>query len=159
MGLSIRINNDSQGENFLLLIGIDKYISMQSLSNCVKDIKGFAEVLTTRYTFKYENIVLLTNEQATRENIYKAFLELISKLNHEDSIIIYYAGLGYYTTIINEAYLIPVDGNWSSLQTCIELTVIEKWLNAFKAKHVVFISDSDKSFNLMNYGYRTYETR
>ncbi len=155
VGLRKRNNASKEGNNYLFLIGIDKYNApMYPLYNCVKDVKSLAEVLTTRYEFKYENLILLTDEQATRENIYTSFLDLISKLTAEDSIVIYYAGMGTYNELVKEAYLIPVDGDYTQLDKCIELSTIEKWLNSFKTKHVTFISDSDQSFNLINHGYR-----
>jgi len=152
-GLIMRKREDEAGENYLFFIGIDNYSTGFSLQNCVKDVNSLAEVLTTRYEFKYENLIFLTDEQATRKNIYAKFLDLIFKLKEEDSIIIYYAGLGYVNGWTKEVALVPVDGNSKDLDTCIELSVIEKWLNSFKTKHVIFISDSNQHFNSLNHGW------
>ncbi|MCA8971699.1 MAG: caspase family protein, partial [Planctomycetes bacterium] len=63
-----------------LLVGIDDYqaggegATFHDLQGCVRDVQRFrSTLLSPRFGFKPEDIVVLTNEQATHENIVRAF--------------------------------------------------------------------------------------
>jgi uncharacterized caspase-like protein len=153
MSILIPKNRESAfGKNYLLMIGIDEYLHEARLYNCVKDVKCVAEVLTTRFQFNPEDLFLLLNENASKRNIYKQLIELIDILQENDSIVIYYAGHGFYKENLNEGYLVPYDASASYIDTCIELSMFSKFINTFKAKHILFISDSDSAFNLIKHG-------
>ena len=78
-----------EGVPHLLMIGIDDYESLPILNCCVNDVLQLSELLITKYQFEESNTLLLLNSEATRKNIMEAFRLIISKLNKDDSLIIY----------------------------------------------------------------------
>lgn len=77
-----------------LLIGINYTDNpkMPSLKGPVNDIEILNEVLSQKYNFK---IKMLSDMEATHENIINAFYELQELTSPEDVLIIYYSGCGF----------------------------------------------------------------
>ena len=89
----------SSGNNYLFAIAIDKYQYAPTLSNCVRDAKGFIEILTSKYDFEPKNddkqlIFTLFNEEATRGNILTKLKDLRKVITPSDNLILYYSGHG-----------------------------------------------------------------
>ena len=84
-----------------LLIGINQYkypVSFENLRGAVNDVLRFKTILTTRYSFPAENVLVLTDAQATRDGILEAFRRhLIRNASTGDKVIFYYAGHGSRT--------------------------------------------------------------
>lgn len=143
-----KIQNPKDSKNYLFAIGIDNYESAFKLHNCVRDVKKFAEVLTTKYQFNYENVILLLDEQATRKNIYGKFEFLINEVTDIDTLVIYFAGIGGIDNAIHQGHWAPVDvtygkyGEYGDSSTIIEFTSIKHFVKHIKAKHIAIISDS-----------------
>ncbi|MFH1197168.1 MAG: caspase family protein [bacterium] len=69
--------------------------SWGNLDGAVNDAKTMYEILITRFGFKKENILLLTDEQANRESILKSITEhLIDSSAEGDIVFFFYAGHG-----------------------------------------------------------------
>lgn len=154
MGLHFEedINSKNNGVNYLLIIGIDTYKHLPKLNNCVRDAKNISEVLTGRYQFEPEHLLLLFNENATRAIIYETLLYLRNVLTENDSLLVYYAGHGKYDNELNESYILPIDAMPNKVYTWLELSVVLKLLNSYKVKHILFMSDSHSSFNILTHG-------
>jgi hypothetical protein len=91
------------GEYYGLIIGIDEYSGeWPPLKNAVNDARGVAELLSSKYTFKY--IKTLYNREATRDNILKEFEFLLQKVKENDNVLIYYSGHGEYIQNMNKIY-------------------------------------------------------
>ena len=60
---------------FVLLVGIDEYASanVPDLGGCVNDVAAMAQLLRDKFKAPPENIKILTNDQATHQNIKDAF--------------------------------------------------------------------------------------
>jgi WD40 repeat protein len=145
----------------LLLIGIDKYLHWQILSNPVSDCQGFFRVLTEHYGFSeqdliHENRQPLYDEQATTDNIYDELYRLSDKdefgrprIGPEENLIIYFAGHGHLDRNINQ-------GHWISVETplprnikpsefekkTISVSKVVQILSNVQAHHVVLIVDA-----------------
>ena len=78
------------GTNHLLVIAIDEYVHCPELHNCLADAKGFIEVLKERYNFEDKNIRTLFNKEATRANIHAQLKELKTRVQPQDSVLIYF---------------------------------------------------------------------
>lgn len=78
--------------SFALLIGA----SSKGEEYMADDAKAVKEVLVdTKYAgYPNENIFLLTDKQATRKNILKAFDDLAKKINKDSNVLLYYSGHG-----------------------------------------------------------------
>ena len=66
---NIQKTKKQSGENYLLILSIDKYIHYSSLNNAVKDAEDFKELLLDKFQFKSENTTYLKNEEVTIDTI------------------------------------------------------------------------------------------
>ncbi|MES2304990.1 MAG: caspase family protein [Gemmatimonadota bacterium] len=81
-----------------LLIGIEDYPGLPKLHGCINDARLMQAILRDTFGFPAENITLLENEAATRDAILAAFDALIAATNHDDVVVITYAGHGSQMT-------------------------------------------------------------
>ena len=105
----------------------DKYARM---SNFIK--KG-------EFKFKEENIKLITDEEATKDNIIKGFSDILTQAKEKDRVVVFYAGHGETYKLPTGGYmgyLIPVDGNLDSLITMILFEEAEMKKEAVEVKGV-----------------------
>jgi Caspase domain len=78
-----------------LLVGINSYGQNQSLSGCLTDVELQRELLIHRFGFSDRDILILTEQQATRENIETAFSEHLNQQAKADDIVVFhYSGYG-----------------------------------------------------------------
>ena len=138
-----------QGQNYLLLIGIDQYQHWQPLSNAVKDAKDFAQVLTAQYQFEEKNVFSLFDKDATESKIYDAIREMKRRLQPDDNLIIYYSGHGHFDKEFDEGFWIPVDAIPDKEGSFISNANIVKRINALKTRHTFLIVDSCFSGSLV----------
>jgi hypothetical protein len=83
----------SNGRKLALLVGIDRYAS--PLAGCVTDVELQKELLIYRFGFQPADIVVLTDRQASRENIQIAFLEHLTKqAKAGDLVVFHFSGYG-----------------------------------------------------------------
>ncbi|MGC1247814.1 MAG: caspase family protein [Spirulinaceae cyanobacterium] len=102
-----------------LLVGINQYPRGQNLMGCLTDVELQRELLIHRFGFLPEDILILKDKQATREDIETAFIEhLTGQAQSDDVVVFHFSGYGSQVDIPGtEGFansLIPVDG---SLQT------------------------------------------
>jgi len=85
---------------YAMLVGINKYPG-NALNGCVNDVTNLREMLVDNFGFPAENIVLLTDEEATRENILAKLDGFGAKLHRDDLFVFAYSGHG---TLFPDAY-------------------------------------------------------
>jgi len=132
----------SLSNNYLFAIGINKYQSplISDLNNAVGDAKAVITVLVERYGLElFPNP--LFDEQATKKNIYDGFTRLVSVLQPEDNLIIYYSGHGRMHPLTGKGYWVPHDANDTPVDF-VENSVIKDFIGAMQAKHIFLIADS-----------------
>lgn len=80
---------------YALLVGIDQYASAQvrDLSGCIQDVERFGEFLRARVAEDRLALKMLTDAQATRQNIIAGF-EHLKQAGAEDVALFYYSGHG-----------------------------------------------------------------
>jgi hypothetical protein len=115
------------GRRLALLIGIDRYTAgalsldpaaepAAQLTGCVTDVTLQKELLIHRFGFLPQDIVCLTNEQATRSGIYQAFeSHLYNQARSGDVVVVHFSGYGAQVRIENTnegqvRSLVPFDG-------------------------------------------------
>ncbi len=105
-----------------VIIGIEDYKYTTKAKFAAHDATIFYKYAKSVFGIADENILLLTNEEATSAEFNKAFLEggwLESKVDSATEIIIYYAGHAVTDNnpSIKEAYLVPsdVDPNYADV--------------------------------------------
>lgn len=131
-------------KNYLLVIGINKYLYWNKLKGALVDAQSFAEVMTNKYSFSNDSAYTITlyDEMATKRNIDAAFRMLINHVTEQDNVLIYFAGHGDYDPVLDEGYWIPVEGEVSQTDTYLPNSTVYKYLRALKSKHTVVITDA-----------------
>jgi hypothetical protein len=129
------------GEYYGLIIGIDEYSGeWPQLKNAVNDARGVADLLSSKYTFKY--IKTLYNKEATRDNILKEFEFLLQKVKENDNVLIYYSGHGEYIQNMNKGFWVPVDASSKSISGYISNEDIRSFLTGIHSKHTLLVTDA-----------------
>ncbi len=130
----------SQGRYFALVIGINDYSSLSKLATPVNDAKAVAELLSTKYGFTTK---LLLNQEATRNGILNALIDLQQQLTENDSLLVYYAGHGQEENQFG--YWMPIDADkpprratWISDDEIAKNTMV----GFMRARHVLIVADS-----------------
>jgi len=98
--------------SYAVLIGINNYQSesMNDLGLAVADAESVTDLLTTKLHFPKENVRVLLNEEATKDNINNTLFQIAELAGPNDRILIYYAGHGETYPLKNGGelgYLIP----------------------------------------------------
>jgi len=135
-------NSVKTGKYTGIIIGINKYKdkNIQDLDTAVNDAKAISSLLTNKYGFY--DINLLTDDDATRIGIDMVFRNKISSIGINDSLLIYFAGHGDIDRELGGGWWLPSDAKGGYPGTYIDNTIIQKYIKAMKAKHVLLISDS-----------------
>jgi Caspase domain len=80
-----------------LLIGINVYPrlpSMFHLKGCINDVAAVGKVLKDNYGFPDNNVVTLTEQNATHDRILAEMNSLSERIRNNDIVVMYYAGHG-----------------------------------------------------------------
>ncbi|MDD2376480.1 MAG: caspase family protein [Clostridia bacterium] len=131
-------------EKYALIIGINEYENVNNLEYACNDAQEIKNILIDKFNYKSENIELLLNTEATKNNIMNKYMDYARKTENEDSIFVFYAGHGY-TEIANNGdvgYLIPYDGNVKNLYTLIRWDDFTRNADLIHAKHILFVMDA-----------------
>jgi dipeptidyl aminopeptidase/acylaminoacyl peptidase len=155
-GNDLNFDPAAKGKNYLLIVGIGKYTHWPQLGNSVKDAKDVKRILTTKYTFKVENVVEVYDEQATVEGIYGAFNNLKNKIKANDNLLIYFSGHGFYNTGLDEGYWIPVNAHKGKEMEYLSNSTLLKYIKSIDTKHTFLVADACFSGSLFSDGHRGY---
>ena len=130
------------GEYRALVIGINQYQDKQipNLNTAVNDAGQLAKVLHQVYGFN--QVIQLLNQDATASAIQRALRQLANRSKEEDSVLIYYAGHGDQDTITGDGWWVPSDATAQDPSTYIDNSIVQKYVRAIPARHVLLVSDS-----------------
>ena len=106
--------DDIYDNSWALVIGIDKYQNVKKLNYAVKDAESIQDILVNSFYFPSDNISLLTNGEATKQNILKSFSYITKKAQKNDRVLVFFAGHGDTMDLPGggeKGYLIPVEGD------------------------------------------------
>jgi len=148
------------GVNHAVIIGINKYENHPDLNTAVNDAKAVANILENKYFFKKDNIILLTDYDATRENIIKKFEDLITlRVKKNDNVFIYYAGHGWFDNTFEIGYWVTAEATKNKTTFLQNNTVYQTIaaLDKRKVRHIFLVSDSCFSGNFIR-KHRDIET-
>jgi hypothetical protein len=86
-----------------LLVGINQYPQLPALAGCVTDVELQRELLIYRFGFQAQDVLVLTDGQATRQNIETAFIEhLVKQAKPGDAVIFHFSGYGSQLVVTGE---------------------------------------------------------
>ena len=127
-----------------LVIGINNYQYASPLGYAINDAEAISKLLVDEFGFEKENILLLTDADATRATIIDSFLLYANKVDVNDRIIFFFAGHGH--TILGRrgevGFLVPYEGNSHNLSTLIRWDELTRNAELIPAKHMLFVMDA-----------------
>lgn len=129
-----------------LIIGINKYQHVSPLEYAVNDAEEVRDTLINELHFPEENVVCLLDEQATKQNILRAFLRFVrdQEVTFDDRIFVFFAGHGHTETGNRGevGYLVPYDAHIDDLSSLIRWNELTGNAELIRAKHMLFIMDA-----------------
>src|ERR1035441_10929580 len=120
-----------------LVIGNDAYLYVTPLRTATNDARSVQAVLRGRYGFE---TTLLLN--ATRSAVVSGLNTCRRDLGADSSLLIYYAGHGYYDQKVDKAYWWPVDAQDNDNTNWISAADITSNIKGTASRHVLIVSDS-----------------
>jgi formylglycine-generating enzyme required for sulfatase activity len=153
-GLTVVVNKLSPGApvgtQYLVIVAINKYQEWPSLKQPVTDAKTLKDVITSRYYI--DNVIELYDQNATKANILRLFIDLQNKLQLNDSVLFYYAGHGYMDASSNSGFWVPTDAGLDEYTQAnwIPNSQIRGLIENLKARHFCLISDSCFSGDILD---------
>ena len=138
------------GKQCLVVIAVDKYKRWMPLKNPVKDSIEIRDILVSRYYI--DEVYELYNEEATKSNIMKLFVDLQKKLTVDDSLMVIYSGHGYLDKNTNTGFWIPVDAETDvySQVNWLPHSQLRGLIANMNAMHICVIADSCFSGDILN---------
>lgn len=126
------------GAAYALVIGINNYSSLKPLKTALNDAEAFAAELESDFGFNVEVL-----KDPGRAKILGALNNFRRALGPDDSLLIYYAGHGYFDADkLGKAYWLPADAEDNDTTNWIAADDITSNLKGTAARHVLIISDS-----------------
>jgi len=135
----------SHQKAYALVIGIEQYRQkLPSADFAAHDAKIMSEYLTKVLGYPEENVITLTNEQASIGDFIKYFEKWLPNHVEKDStVFVYYSGHGTPNPNTMDAYIVPYDGDPTFIeQTGYSLTRMYNTLAKLPAKEIVVVLDS-----------------
>lgn len=127
-----------------LIIGINDYQSASPLAYAMNDAEAIAQLLVDKFGFDEDDVLLLTDANATKARIMDSFLSYASKSDIDDRILFFFAGHGY--TVSGRrgevGFLVPYDGEPRNLSTLIRWDELTRNAELTPAKHMLFVMDA-----------------
>lgn len=131
------VSNIDFGRYHALVIGNNKYNTLDNLKSANNDARAVANTLKNKYGFDV-NLKL----DATRSDVILALDILRKILNDKDNLLIYYAGHGWLDKDGDEGYWLPVDADKETTLNWISNSKVTSTIKAIPAKHVLIVADS-----------------
>ena len=128
-----------------LIIGIDKYASASPLSYAVSDASEVRSILTDELGFPATNVTYLTDAEATRDRILRAYLRFAADdIDIDERLLVFFAGHGHTRTGSRGeiGYLVPFDADLSDLATLIRWDELTRNAELIRVKHILFVMDA-----------------
>jgi uncharacterized caspase-like protein/peptidoglycan/xylan/chitin deacetylase (PgdA/CDA1 family) len=135
-------------KSWAIVIGIDDYAKWPTLEYASHDAQAIADTLTGQFGFPSSQVIVLKNQQATRNNILAAFHDRLAddRTGRDDRVFVFFAGHGATRRLASGrdlGYIIPVDSNPDEFATdAIAMTDIQNIAESMQAKHVMFVMDA-----------------
>ncbi|MBW1989285.1 MAG: caspase family protein [Deltaproteobacteria bacterium] len=147
----------SVGENHALIIGVGAYEEWTNLESPPKEARALADLLTRKYNFKKQNVLLLTDgteNLPTRNRISQALGHYLQTMGPKDNLLVFFSGRSR-TNDTGQTYWIPSDaGTTSTLNWLKHADLVNEYFASprFAAKNVLIITDSPFSAELLQKG-------
>ncbi|MEK7257165.1 MAG: SUMF1/EgtB/PvdO family nonheme iron enzyme, partial [Bacteroidota bacterium] len=131
-----------KGNNYLLAIGINAYPHFHKLRNAVRDVQQVVALLQEKYCFDPAFTRLLTEKEATRDQIIAALDLLVETVGENDNLIIYYSGHVHLNPKTERGYWLPFDAEPGKTARFISNSDLKDFLNDIPSRHTLLLSDA-----------------
>jgi hypothetical protein len=130
------------GTYHALVIGVQSYYdsAITSLDAPLQDAQGVYDILTANYSFLPENVIFLKNPERTA--IIQAFDQLAQKVVESDSVLIFYAGHGYWDERLKQGFWLPANATRKSRAEWLSNGTIRDYINGIKSRHTLLVADA-----------------
>ena len=130
------------GDFYALIVGVNDYESdeITDLYEPIQDAKTLRKVLLRKYQFTDEKTVLLENP--TRADLLNSLENLANTIKANDSLLIFYAGHGYWDEKFKQGYWLPADARQKTKTSWISNATIRDYIYGIKTKHTLLIADA-----------------
>jgi len=131
-----------EGKYYALIIANNTYKTesgMSDLQRPIRDAMALKEVLTSRYTFDWKNVITLYDR--TKLDVEVQLEELQKRLLPEDNLLIFYAGHGVMDKEADIGYWLLSDAT-NSRVTWLRNSTITDFIKACRARHILLIADA-----------------
>ena len=148
-------------QRFAVVIGISEYADplVPDLQYADDDARSFYEFLRSERAglggIPEENVILLTNEQASYRSIRSALYSFLRRATENDVVYVYIAAHGVPDpNRPSELYLLPADAEASDLAgTALPLTDVNDAIAQLTTRHTVVLTDACHSGGLGTVGF------
>lgn len=132
----------NEGTFHALIIAVQSYSdsAINSLDFPIQDAQGLYDTLITAYTFLPENVTLLKNPD--RATIIQTFDHLAQKVAESDSLLIFYAGHGYWDERMKQGFWLPANASKKSRAEWLSNSTIRDYINGIRSKHTLLLADA-----------------
>jgi hypothetical protein len=129
------------GNYYALLIGNSDYdLDELDLNKPAQDVDELANILKNQYQFDADKVIKLLNSD--RNSTFQALYNLRQTLTHEDNLLIFYAGHGYWDNQIGQGYWWPTDATKNSPSNWLSNSDLREQIRGIKTAHTLLISDA-----------------
>ena len=140
----------SKPNYYAVIIGVEKYIEIDDLPEDKIDDSAIDiyNLLIKSKNWEKENIKLLLNENATKENISNSIINWLNERETENDVVVYYfTGHSLKMPLLKrhkgQAYSCPYDiTNFQYSEDKITDIELDSWLDELDSKHVTLILDT-----------------
>jgi tetratricopeptide (TPR) repeat protein len=131
-----------EGKNYCLLIGAQNYedINIPSLENPIQDAVRLKLILKKDYDFEEGTIFTLFNPGAN--DVKRKLLELITIIQPEDNLLIFYAGHGIWVEKEKKGYWLLVDAKRNDSTTWLQNKDVLNLIAKLPSRHTLLITDA-----------------
>ncbi|MBK7098642.1 MAG: caspase family protein [Sphingobacteriales bacterium] len=152
-------------KKYALLVGINKYydrpgvLHRSLLRGCVNDALAIKGMLINRFGFNANDIIVLTDEKASRKNVENSFSTILQKVKAEDAFVFYFSGHGVWMDNVGQSesdqklkmgmnQAIVLSDLYSDNLGCLLRDInIKRYFNKFVDKKVISTSIFDCCFS------------
>ena len=130
------------GDYYALLVGISEYqdLGINDLVQPAIDVQNLKKVLSRDYNFLEQNTFILTDP--TREELLNHLDMLSGLVNANDSLLIFYAGHGFWDEKFEQGYWLPSDAKPNAKASWVSNATIRDYMKGIGTKHTLLISDA-----------------
>ncbi|OKH55262.1 peptidase C14 [Calothrix sp. HK-06] len=130
-----------------LLVGINNYSQFPTLNGCLTDVELQKQLLIHRFGFQLSDIICLTNEQASKSLIQKAFNDLNTQVKPGD--VVYFHFSGYSSYVKSQKALVLFDDSLEKKGEANYLLeeTLQLILHALKTENVIAVLDTGYNIN------------